>query len=77
MSTLVAAGADVTAQDEAGNTALSNAAFAGQRSAAAWLLDHGAEVNARDKKGLTPFSVARRHGHMDVAVLIEVKGGTE
>ena len=77
MGALVAAGADVMARDSDGNTALTNAAYAGQRAPAAWLLDHGAEVNARGKNGKTALSVARERDHKDVASLLETKGGTE
>jgi len=77
MSVLVTAGADVMGRDEDGNTALSNAAYTGQVPAVAWLLDHRAEVNARANDGTTALSVAKKRGHLDVAALLEKRGGAE
>lgn len=53
-------GVDVNTRFEAGNTALQNAAFAGQIAAMAVLLDAGANPNLQSDCGLTPLMAAAR-----------------
>ncbi|MBS1911588.1 MAG: ankyrin repeat domain-containing protein [Bacteroidetes bacterium] len=43
----------------------------------AMLLDHGADVNARRKDGRTPYLLAVRCGHPDLARLLAERGATE
>lgn len=61
MEALVAAGADVNAEDKTGMTALHAAAVTGRREEARWLLDHGADLHIRDKFGNMPSHTAAIH----------------
>ncbi len=58
VKTLVEAGADVNAVNEADFTALHGAAFRGRNEVVQYLVEHGANINARDFKGRTPFRLA-------------------
>jgi ankyrin repeat protein len=80
---LIAAGADVNAKEEKGQTALHGAAFWGFTELARFLAEHGAKLDARDNKGMTPidsamgraggngFSGTRIDVHQDTADLLK------
>ncbi len=58
VKTLVEAGADVNAINEADFTALHGATFRGLNEVVQYLVEHGANINARDFRGRTPFRIA-------------------
>src|SRR5712691_9041518 len=68
---LIAAGADVNARQQAGNTPLHETAHAGLVELAHLLLDHGADPTARDDDGHTPADIARQRGHTAVLDVLE------
>jgi ankyrin repeat protein len=51
-------GQDVNAANNAGNTPLHAAAYAGLDTMVEFLVDHGARINAKNKKGETPTRIA-------------------
>jgi ankyrin repeat protein len=55
---LLAAGADINAADNRGQTPLHGAAFWGWTELVQLLADRGANVNAKDRRGLTPLDSA-------------------
>ena len=59
VETLLEAGADVNAVNEADFTALHGAAFRGLNEVIVSLVEHGADINARDFRGRTPYRVAQ------------------
>jgi ankyrin repeat protein len=69
---LVAAGADVNARQQAGNTPLHETAQVGLVNLTRLLLEHGADPNARDDNGRTPADLAREGGNTAV---LEVLAG--
>lgn len=62
MGLLLAAGANIDAPDDDGNTPLMQAVFAGQFAAAHFLLARGANANAARKGGETVLHIAARAG---------------
>ena len=58
VKTLLEAGADVNAVNEADFTALHGAVFRGLNEVIASLVAHGADINARDFRGRTPYRLA-------------------
>ena len=58
VTTLLDAGADVNAVNEADFTALHGATFRGLNEVIVYLVEHGADINARDFRGRTPFRLA-------------------
>jgi uncharacterized protein len=68
---LVAAGADVNARQQAGNTPLHETAHAGLVELTRLLLEHGADATARDDDGHTPADIARTRGHTAVLSILE------
>ena len=60
LQALLAHGADINAQNEDGQTALTHVAqiYDWQGVKTKWLLEHGADVNIRDKKGKTALGYA-------------------
>ena len=58
VKTLLEAGADVNAVNEADFTALHGAAFRGLNEVIVYLVEQGAHINARDFRGRTPYRVA-------------------
>ena len=58
VKTLLDAGADINAINEADYTALHGAAFRGLNEVIQILVDRGADINARDFKGQTPYRIA-------------------
>lgn len=61
---LVARGANLLAQNEAGVTLLHFAAMAGATKSAEWLLRQGLDINARDRIGETPLHCAVAEGNL-------------
>lgn len=59
-------GADVSAGDASGVTALMRAAYHGQQPMVRVLIEHGADPNAKDRGGLTALSMARHGGHQEI-----------
>lgn len=55
--TLIDRGADITAADPAGDTAMHGCAAAGFSGAIQLLAERGADVNARNKRGQTPLAI--------------------
>ncbi len=64
---LIAAGADVNAQDRGDNTALHYATQKGHLEVVKLLVAHGADVNAGAQAGWTPLLAAANEGHEDIA----------
>jgi ankyrin repeat protein len=79
-------GGDVKVANNAGNTALHGAAYAGWNSLVEMLVSHGAEINPKNERGWTPLTITE--GFMDrstgsnpryrpqTAALIRKLGGT-
>lgn len=65
---LVAAGADVNARDENGNTPLQYASAEPVPAAILKLIELGADVNLGDDRGFTPLHCAAAHGFCEQAV---------
>jgi ankyrin repeat protein len=73
--TLLVNGADVTATDPGGETALFRAAQNGHPDCAAALLDAGASTSAaRASDGATPLHIAAQRGHTLMAYLLVDRG---
>jgi ankyrin repeat protein len=68
-------GANITAKDDDGETALHLAAENGCIEACKVLIKHGANVNAMNNKYETPAYKAEKKKHVDIHELIEKKGG--
>ena len=68
---LVAAGADVNAQQRHGWTPLHGAAHSGDRELVELLLARGADPDVRHQEGKTALDLAREAGHEDVVTLLE------
>ena len=68
--TLIAAGADVLAQDEEGSAPLHKAAFSGKAKVVEELLENGAEVDCQDADDGTPLHNACFNGHLDCVKLL-------
>ena len=67
VNTLIEAGADPNAKNDAGNTALHAAAYRGAVRAIRALLAAGADRNARNAYGATAPDIAIREGRDDAA----------
>lgn len=67
---LLAQGADIDAEGEAGLTALYNAAFRGDSENVQLLLASGADVNSRHEFAGTPICIAALRGHADVLEIL-------
>jgi uncharacterized protein len=63
---LISSGADISAKDDDGNTALLRAASAGKIDAVNTLLSARAEVNAENHLGERPLLLAAAGGHADI-----------
>ena len=72
---LVGQGADVTAKDTGGYTALHLAAWEDRLEVVKVLVGAGADVNATDNDGDTPRDEAARFDHLEVADFLESVGG--
>ncbi len=64
------AGADLSARDNDGRTALHYTAITGKGEVAEWLLENGADPQAVDTKGRTPADMAEEVGYRKVARLL-------
>lgn len=73
---LIAAGADVNAEDKYGKTALMKAADLGHTETVKALLAAGADVNAKRKDGRTALIFAERRGHTKIVELLKKAGAT-
>lgn len=71
---LLARGADVSAQDADGDTALHGAAKSGNVEILQILLDKGANPNAKNKQGGTPLMWAAVFGHSNAVQLLLNRG---
>lgn len=70
-------GFDLNAADYDKRTPLHLAASEGQENIVQFFINEGAELNNRDRWGGTPLDDAYRHGHLEVARLIEANGGIQ
>jgi ankyrin repeat protein len=68
---LIAAGADVNAQQQDGVTPLHEAAANGQLELVQLLLERGADVSAQDGKGRSAVDFAREGGHTAIVDLLQ------
>jgi hypothetical protein len=66
----------VDARDEFGNTALMNAAEAGNVALASFLIKQGADVNAVNKDGWSSLHCAVDANHLEVIKLLTTEGAT-
>ena len=66
-TTLLAHGADVSATDAGGHTALHHAAFRDDVGLVNTVLAHGADSTARNRDGKTALALAEERGHAAVA----------
>lgn len=66
---LLAAGANVDAQDEGGQTALMAATYGNHRETARVLVEAGADVNLRDQRLNSPFLYAGAEGLLEIVKL--------
>lgn len=73
-ATLVAAGADVHAADNNGNTALHQMAWSGNEDACKLLLDADANVEARNAGGMTSLHFTAMNGQLAVCHLLIARG---
>lgn len=71
---LIEAGANVNAQDMAGNTALMGVCFKGFNDIAQFLIDKGADVNLKNKTGGTALSFAATFNQNTIAKLLLANG---
>ena len=76
---LLEKGADTTAYNELGYTALMQAAYSDyvDTEAVRVLLAHGADVNVEAKDGETPLSVAKMRGETAIVRLLQEAGATK
>lgn len=77
-------GNQVTAANDAGNTALHATAYVGFNVIARFLVEHGAAINAKNRKGETPLKIATGvplsgmfYSQPETAALLRTLGGTE
>ncbi|MBV7328478.1 ankyrin repeat domain-containing protein [Chloroflexi bacterium TSY] len=68
---LLAAGADVNAEQQSNFTPLLGAAHNGQLEMVKLLLSHGADREVQKSDGQTAYDVAREKGYTKIAMLLE------
>lgn len=74
---LLKRGADVSAQDYSGMTALISASAEGRSSIVAELLKHGANVNQKDRAGKTALTWAIERRQYEIIHILKSSGGVE
>jgi uncharacterized protein len=74
ITTLLAAGAAIDAQDEEGRTPAMAATYGRHTAAVAVLLEAGADVNIRDEMLNNPFLYAGAEGYLDILKLAYAAG---
>lgn len=74
MQALIAAGADLDAVDDRGESALASAAFMGRLDAAELLIEEGAAIDRVNNDGVSPLEWARRQGNDEIVALLEAAG---
>lgn len=70
LALLIVRGADVSARNQRGHTALHEAALKRSGEAALLLLRNGADANAQTAEGLTPLHFAAMLEHVEIATLL-------
>jgi len=70
---LIKAGVDLNLRGEEGETALIDAAGAGQKAIVQQLLDAGAAAFLQDREGHTPMLAAAKNGHHEVCAMLSSK----
>ena len=73
---LLESGANPSAQDRLGNTALMGGAFTGRIDDVLPLLEAGADVNAQNNGGFTALMAAAQRGHVDIVELLLAAGAS-
>jgi ankyrin repeat protein len=71
---LAAAGADIDARDEHGQTALMHAALDGRTHVVEWLVERGARLDHTAKYGLSALMLGVVNGHVDVVRTLVLAG---
>ena len=74
---LAAAGAQIDARDEHGQTALMLAAVEGHADVVDWLVGHGAALDHTAKYGLSALMLAVVNGHVEVVRLLVRAGANQ
>jgi len=75
LQSLIARGCDPNEADYDRRTPIHLAAAEGRTQVVRYFIEYEAEINPRDRWGGTPLDDARRHGHTQVAELLERLGG--
>ena len=71
---LVAAGADVNARCDKGNTPLMWYAYSGYEEGMCFLIDRGADINARNVDGQTALDIAQHFANSDIVDFLKSMG---
>ena len=70
----LAAGTDVNAKDERGETAMFSAVIGGYNEIAKMLINKGADVGVKNKAGFTPLHEGAYSGHKEIVELLIASG---
>ena len=62
---------DINAKNNAGDTALTRAAYYGRTETAKLLLDYGADINVKDKDGKTALDYAKEKNSKEIVKYLE------